>query len=312
MKNPTSPKPKHQTLPQPTTLRPSRSPRSRGPARMIDEEVEVAEPEADGEQPAPRDYTSLKRAVADGTRVRHVRRVRDGVRGRGRRQLAASAERRPDVRVRHRAADHSLRRHLLPERHQRLGAGRAVPLPRRGDGHVPRRLLVRHLVLRRGRRADPRLRGGPHRDAFGANRDLAVAVGAVVFVHFTLSRSDYAGVLYVRNITTALLAVVWMLLLYDRAWATRTGALVTAIDDGRAARPRRPEPRHDGVQPRPSLALVALGMIRLRRPHDERLRLDIAFVGVGRGGVPERAGLVRAARQLHRVLLAAGGRTRTS
>src|SRR5262245_46934932 len=37
---------------------------------------------------------------------------------------------------------------------------------------------------------------------FGGNRDLAVAAGGVVFVHFTLSGSTYAGVIYVRNITT--------------------------------------------------------------------------------------------------------------
>src|SRR6476661_5572098 len=41
----------------------------------------------------------------------------------------------------------------------------------------------------------------------GATRDIGIAVGAAVFVHFTISRSNYAGVLYIRNMTSLLLAI---------------------------------------------------------------------------------------------------------
>src|SRR6476660_942066 len=54
----------------------------------------------------------------------------------------------------------------------------------------------------------------------GATREIAIAVAAVVFVHFTISRSNYAGVLYIRNMTTVLLAIAWLVLIEDRAWAS--------------------------------------------------------------------------------------------
>ena len=54
----------------------------------------------------------------------------------------------------------------------------------------------------------------------GATREIGLAVGAAVFVHFTISRSNYAGVLYIRNITTLLLALAWLLLIADRVWAS--------------------------------------------------------------------------------------------
>src|SRR6478736_228187 len=47
----------------------------------------------------------------------------------------------------------------------------------------------------------------------GGTRDIGIAVGAAVFVHFTISRSNYAGVLYIRNMTTILLAAAWLLLI---------------------------------------------------------------------------------------------------
>src|SRR4051812_2909043 len=47
----------------------------------------------------------------------------------------------------------------------------------------------------------------------GAAREVGAAVGVAVFVHFTISRSNYAGVLYIRNMTTILLAAAWLLLI---------------------------------------------------------------------------------------------------
>jgi hypothetical protein len=54
----------------------------------------------------------------------------------------------------------------------------------------------------------------------GATREIGIAAGAVVFVHFTISRSNYAGVLYIRNMTTLLLAAAWVFLIEDRVWLT--------------------------------------------------------------------------------------------
>ena len=54
----------------------------------------------------------------------------------------------------------------------------------------------------------------------GAAREIGVAVGAAVFVHFTISRSNYAGVLYIRNMTTVLLALAWLLVIEDPAWSS--------------------------------------------------------------------------------------------
>ena len=53
---------------------------------------------------------------------------------------------------------------------------------------------------------------------FGASRRFTITAAALVFVHFSLSESDYAGVLYSRNITTALLALVVAATLWDRPW----------------------------------------------------------------------------------------------
>ncbi len=63
----------------------------------------------------------------------------------------------------------------------------------------------------------------------GAAREVAVAVGAAVFVHFTISRSNYAGVLYIRNMTTCLLALAFLLALVDRPWRSRRDRVIAAI-----------------------------------------------------------------------------------
>ncbi|HTD49411.1 MAG TPA: hypothetical protein VK771_02345, partial [Acidimicrobiia bacterium] len=70
----------------------------------------------------------------------------------------------------------------------------------------------------------------------GANRYVALAVAAAVFVHFTLSDAAYSGLLYSRNLLVTLLAVAWLAALDDRVWsgsrrtpwiaAAATGALV--------------------------------------------------------------------------------------
>ncbi|MFM7756859.1 MAG: hypothetical protein ACKO84_08895, partial [Actinomycetota bacterium] len=53
----------------------------------------------------------------------------------------------------------------------------------------------------------------------GGSRSLAAVAASLVIVHFTVSTSDYAGVLYSRNITTTLLASVLGLALWPRPWS---------------------------------------------------------------------------------------------
>jgi len=66
----------------------------------------------------------------------------------------------------------------------------------------------------------------------GANRSVALAAAAVVYVHFTLGDSDYARVLYSRNLTVTLLAVAWTIALSDRMWSTPRNASRSAIAVG--------------------------------------------------------------------------------
>ena len=71
------------------------------------------------------------------------------------------------------------------------------------------------------------------RHAFtGATREVAMAAGAAVFVHFTISRSNYAGVFYIRNMTTVLLALAWLLTIDDRCWSSRRRRRLAAIGAG--------------------------------------------------------------------------------
>lgn len=57
--------------------------------------------------------------------------------------------------------------------------------------------------------------------AVGGSRPVAAIAASLVVVHFTVSTSDYAGVLYSRNITTTLLAAVLGLALWPRPWSDR-------------------------------------------------------------------------------------------
>jgi hypothetical protein len=115
---------------------------------------------------------------------------------------------------------------------------------------------------------------------FGANRDVALMVAIVVFFHFTLSNSDYAGVFYVRNLTTALLAIAWIVMLWDRAWSTKRGALIAAIAAGASLgiAVQNLVPTAFAAIP---ISLTILAMARQRRPKEETTRIDVAFIGAG-------------------------------
>jgi hypothetical protein len=68
--------------------------------------------------------------------------------------------------------------------------------------------------------------------ATGAVRELALAAGIVAFMHFALGPSTYAGVFFIRNITTCLLVVCWTLLISERTWATARARLISTIAIG--------------------------------------------------------------------------------
>ncbi|HJR24769.1 MAG TPA: hypothetical protein VJ804_04800 [Acidimicrobiales bacterium] len=67
---------------------------------------------------------------------------------------------------------------------------------------------------------------------FGANRSVALGAAVATYVFFTMADVGYAGVLFLRNITTAFLAVVWVLALAERPWATPRRARLTSIAVG--------------------------------------------------------------------------------
>ncbi|MGA0878779.1 MAG: hypothetical protein ACO3SP_06630, partial [Ilumatobacteraceae bacterium] len=65
--------------------------------------------------------------------------------------------------------------------------------------------------------------------AVGATRPLSTAAFALAVIHFTVSTSDYAGVLYSRNMTVALLATSLALALWPRLWTERRRATITFV-----------------------------------------------------------------------------------
>lgn len=67
-----------------------------------------------------------------------------------------------------------------------------------------------------------------------APRVVAVCVAVATVVHLTLSEADYAGVLYARNMTVALLCVAFVVATVDRAWTTRRRSVVASIVVGAA------------------------------------------------------------------------------
>jgi len=115
---------------------------------------------------------------------------------------------------------------------------------------------------------------------FGAHRDVAVAAGAVVFVHLALSNAPYAGQFYVRNLTTVLLAIAWLVALDDRTWVNRRRSLVLAavigVTLGLAVQNLFTTAFSAAV-----ISLFVLAWARTKRPKAELGRLDATFVAGG-------------------------------
>lgn len=63
----------------------------------------------------------------------------------------------------------------------------------------------------------------------GGSRVLGMSVAAMAMVHLTLSSSDYAGVLYARNITVALLATAFSIAAFDPCWQSARRRLVAVV-----------------------------------------------------------------------------------
>jgi hypothetical protein len=87
-------------------------------------------------------------------------------------------------------------------------------------------------------------------------------------------------VLYARNMTTPLLALVWIILLWDRAWTDRGRARAASIATGALLGIAVQTLLSTAFAVIP-IALVVLGLARLRRPRAEYARVDVAFVGAG-------------------------------
>ena len=128
----------------------------------------------------------------------------------------------------------------------------------------------------------------------GATREVAMAAGAAVFVHFTISRSNYAGVFYIRNMTTVLLALAWLLTIDDRCWSSRRRRRLAVIGAGALlglAVQSLLSTFAAGV-----LGLLAIGIAWTRVELDERLPLAGLIAGSAVVTLVERADLLRGAR----------------
>jgi hypothetical protein len=68
--------------------------------------------------------------------------------------------------------------------------------------------------------------------ATGAVRDLGLAAGIFAFMYFALGNADYTGFFYIRNFTTFGLAIVWLVLLWDRPWQSHRSRTITALSIG--------------------------------------------------------------------------------
>lgn len=118
---------------------------------------------------------------------------------------------------------------------------------------------------------------------FGAHRDVAVAAGVVVFVHLTLTNAPYAGQFYIRNLTTTLLAIAWLIALDDRTWSTRRRSLILAAVAG-AVLGLAVQNLLSTVLTGGVISLAILAWARVKRPRADYTAIDIAFVGGGAAG----------------------------
>lgn len=112
----------------------------------------------------------------------------------------------------------------------------------------------------------------------GANRSVALAIAAVLFVHFTMAETGYSRVLYSRNLTVTALALVWLLALSEGFWTSRRRSTFTAAGIGLLL--------GAGTQsllttafPGAAVGLAALAILYDRRGAAELRRLGLIGIG---------------------------------
>lgn len=117
----------------------------------------------------------------------------------------------------------------------------------------------------------------------GANRSVALAVGAAVYVQFALSGHGFSRVLYIRNITTVLLALTWVIALSERCWAgprrSRAASAAVGLLLGLVV-----EQLLTSVLAGAVVGLVALALLYERRPAEERGGHLVTAIGAAVAG----------------------------
>lgn len=112
----------------------------------------------------------------------------------------------------------------------------------------------------------------------GANRSVALGVGIVAYLQLTLADHGWARVLYIRNITTLLLLLVWVLAISERPWADPRHARWSSIAVG-ALLGFAVEQLLTTVFTGAVVGLVALALLYERRAAEERAGHLLSAVG---------------------------------
>jgi hypothetical protein len=118
----------------------------------------------------------------------------------------------------------------------------------------------------------------------GANRSIALGVAAAVYVQFALAGHGYSRVLYIRNVTTCLLAFVWVIALAEGCWSSPRRARWSAIAVG-ALLGLVVEQLLTSVFCGAVVGLVALALLYERRPAEERGGLLLRSMGAAVAGL---------------------------
>src|SRR4051794_34677374 len=107
---------------------------------------------------------------------------------------------------------------------------------------------------------------------------LALAAGAVLYIHLTVSPSNYAGVFYARNMTVTLLAIAWLIAFEERLWRSPRARLVSAVAMG-ALFGVVVNSLITEVFAGAAIALAAAAMLSYRAEAAERLKIIGATLG---------------------------------
>ncbi len=112
----------------------------------------------------------------------------------------------------------------------------------------------------------------------GANKTVALGVAVVVYLQMTMADYGWSRVLYIRNITTLLLVLVWVLAISERPWADGRQARWSSVAVG-ALLGCVVEQLLTTVFTGAVVGLVALALLYDRRPAKERAGHLLSAVG---------------------------------